>query len=66
MPLETSGEKWHVQVLGGFRVERGGQVIDRFRTHQTRALLVLLAYRHTHRVRRQTLLTPLSYCQTDR
>ena len=38
---------WSVRLLGGLCVERPGQVITRFRTRKTAALLAYLAfYRH--------------------
>src|SRR5438128_1944605 len=40
--------RWRITLLGGLRAERGSQVVTRFRTQKTGALLAYLAY-HLHR-----------------
>src|SRR5690242_12989392 len=37
-------ERWRIEMLGGLRVLRDSQVIERFRTQRAAALLAFLAY----------------------
>src|SRR5439155_10582859 len=43
MTVTCSGLIWRIQLLGGLRAARGGQVVTRFPTRKTGALLAYLA-----------------------
>ena len=55
---------WHIQLLGGLRVRREAQVIDRFRSHRTGALLAYLAY-HARRAHPREELIALFWPEAD-
>lgn len=40
----SAPEEQRIELLGGLRIRRGGEIITRFRTHKTGALLGFLAY----------------------
>jgi hypothetical protein len=41
---ETMEPVWRIELFGGLRARRGDQVVTRFRTQKTGALLAYLAY----------------------
>src|SRR6476646_5464210 len=41
--IERPVEPWQIDLLGGFKAQRGERVITRFRTHNAAALLAYLA-----------------------
>ena len=55
---------WHIQMLGGLRLRREAQEIDRFRSHRTGALLAYLAY-HARRAHPREELIELFWPEAD-
>jgi predicted ATPase/DNA-binding SARP family transcriptional activator len=50
---------WRIELLGGLRAARGEQVVTRFRSQQTAALLAYLAYHPRHAHPREVLIEML-------
>src|SRR2546421_257036 len=54
--------RWRIQLLGGLRVERAGEVVTHFRTRKTAELLAYLAYYRARPHPREVLIELLSGC----
>ena len=48
--------EWRIELLGGLRARRGDNVVTRFRTHKTGALLAYLAFYHRSSHPREELI----------
>lgn len=55
---------WRIELLGGLRAIRGDQVVTRFRTYKTSALLAYLAY-HPHQIHDKETLIELLWPDDD-
>ena len=59
-----NSETWTIRLLGELSAERGGEILDRFRTQKTAALLAYLAYFRTRAHSREEL-AELLWPETD-